>query len=110
MNLVKTNETSYETGSDYINASLITNVLDGYYKYIAAQGPTKDTIVDFIRMLVQFKVKIVLCACNEYEGQKVCQNQILVLFFNFCFSSSVTGTGQMTKTKPFVYTKTIMLL
>lgn len=72
LDLVKSDENNYQSGSDYINASFITNVLDGYYKYIAAQGPTKETIVDFIRMLVQFNIKIVLCACNEYEGQKVC--------------------------------------
>lgn len=61
----------YETGSDYINANLISNVMDNYYKYIAAQGPCKETVVDFIRMLVQYNVKIVICACNEYEGQKL---------------------------------------
>ena len=58
-------------GSDYINASFIKNSLDGYYKYIAAQGPSKDTVVDFIRMLVQYNVKIVICACNEFEGNRV---------------------------------------
>ncbi|CAF0709537.1 unnamed protein product [Brachionus calyciflorus] len=71
LDLIRIDENKHESGSDYINASFITNVLDGYYKYIAAQGPSKETIVDFIRMLVQYNVKIVLCACNEYEGQKL---------------------------------------
>lgn len=58
-------------GSDYINANIIRSSHDGYYRYIAAQGPTRDTVADFIRMLVQYNIKIVICACNEYEGQKV---------------------------------------
>ncbi len=58
-------------GSDYINASFIQNSLDEYYKYIACQGPTKETVVDFIRMLKLYNIKLVICACNEYEGQKL---------------------------------------
>ena len=58
-------------GSDYINASLIEGAHDEHYKYIAAQGPTKDTMTDFLRMITQFNVKIVICACNEFEGQRV---------------------------------------
>lgn len=58
-------------GTDYINASFIQNSLDEYYKYIACQGPTKETVVDFIRMLKLYNIKLVICACNEYEGQKL---------------------------------------
>jgi protein tyrosine phosphatase len=64
-------EPYYINENDYINASIIKGSLEHRYKYIAAQGPTKDTILDFIRMLVQFNTKIVICACNEYEGKKV---------------------------------------
>ena len=58
-------------GSDYINASFVNSSIDTYYKYLAAQGPTRETCIDFVRMLVQYKVKIVICACNEYEGNKL---------------------------------------
>lgn len=53
-------------GSDFINASLIT----GYtkYEYIAAMGPLEHTIHDFALMLKQFKIKTIVCACNEYEN------------------------------------------
>ena len=57
--------------SDYINANFIKNPIDSHYKYIAAQGPTIETILDFMHMLVQFNIKVVICACNEFEGQRV---------------------------------------
>ena len=62
---------THDSDEDYINASFVRGALDDHYKYIAAQGPSKETIIDFIRMLVQFNIKIVICACNEYEGQKL---------------------------------------
>lgn len=60
-----------DTYNDYINASFVNSAMDGHYKYIAAQGPNKETCLDFIRMLYQYNIKIVICACNEYEGQKL---------------------------------------
>ena len=57
--------------SDYINASFVHSALDGHYKYIASQGPNKETCLDFIKMLYQYNIKLVVCACNEYEGQKL---------------------------------------
>jgi tyrosine-protein phosphatase non-receptor type 12/18/22 len=69
--VLKASEAQPINGSDYINASVINSSIDTYYKYIAAQGPTKETCIDFVRMLVQYKVKLVICACNEYEGQKL---------------------------------------
>ncbi len=71
MNYLKTTDSQTIPGSDYINASIVNSSIDSYYKYIAAQGPTKETVVDFVRMLVQHNIKIVICACNEYEGNKV---------------------------------------
>lgn len=68
---IKTDDDKTIPGSDYINANIIRNSLDGYYKYIAAQGPTRETMPDFVRMLIQYNIKVVICACNEYEGQKV---------------------------------------
>lgn len=74
---IKTDEDKTIAGSDYINANLIKSSLDSYYKYVAAQGPTRDTVADFIRMLVQYNIKIVICACNEYEGQKVTNDELI---------------------------------
>jgi len=65
------NNNNNNNNNDYINASYVKGALDTHYKYIAAQGPSKDTIIDFVRMLVQFNIKIVICACNEYEGQRL---------------------------------------
>ena len=64
-------------GSDYINANYVNNSIDSYYKYIACQGPSKETVADFIRMLTQYNVKVVICACNEFEGQKVSDLSLL---------------------------------
>ncbi len=58
-------------GSDYINASFVSSALDDHYRYIAAQGPTRETVPDFIRMIIEYNIKVVICACNEYEGQRV---------------------------------------
>ena len=57
-------------GSDYINASFIKGV-DSSYSYIAAQAPLATTVYDFVRMLWQYKVSVLICACNEFEGNKV---------------------------------------
>ena len=56
---------------DYINASFVANSVDDSYAYIAAQGPTKDTVLDFVRMLRLYNVRVVICACNEFEGDKL---------------------------------------
>ncbi|CAI8029222.1 Receptor-type tyrosine-protein phosphatase epsilon [Geodia barretti] len=61
-------------GSDYINASFI----DGYRKkkqYIAAQGPLKETVEDFWRMVCQYKVEavVMLTRCVEMGKQKCLQ-------------------------------------
>ncbi len=61
----------FEPGQDYINASFVHSALDDHYKYIASQGPNKETCLDFIRMLYQYNIKVVICACNEYEGEKL---------------------------------------
>lgn len=56
-------------GSDYINASFIKGV-ENSYSYIGAQAPLKSTASDFIRMIWQYNIKVLICACNEYEGNK----------------------------------------
>ena len=59
------------SGSDYINASFVDGALNDQYKYIACQGPTRETVPDFIRMIVEYNIKIVICACNEFEGGRL---------------------------------------
>lgn len=53
--------------SDFINASYI----EGYNqskRFIAAQGPTKDTTEDFLRMVVEKNVKVIIMLTKIYEG------------------------------------------
>lgn len=38
------------------------------YTYVAAQGPLPNTVKDFWRMLWETDTKIILMACNEFEG------------------------------------------
>lgn len=64
---VKLSEPSGDPPSDYINASYIKGVTPSQ-RYIAAQGPMPDTVIDFWKMLWDNDVKIVVMACNEYEG------------------------------------------
>jgi len=51
--------------------SFIVTIIQGVYpgqRYIASQGPMPDTVVDFWKMLWDNNVKIVIMACNEFEG------------------------------------------
>ncbi|XP_076447635.1 uncharacterized protein LOC143284643 isoform X2 [Babylonia areolata] len=66
---VKLKEIPGEAGSDYINASFIDDV-DGKWGYIAAQGPMPHTVIDFWRMLWEYKVEIVFMACRTVEDRK----------------------------------------
>ena len=43
----------------------------GQNVYTASQGPMKDTVNDFWRMLWEYDVNIAVMVCNEYEGGKV---------------------------------------
>ncbi|KAL7670027.1 hypothetical protein ACOME3_004969 [Neoechinorhynchus agilis] len=53
-------------GNDYINASHINDKLMGE-KYIAAQGPTRSTCFDFIRMIWEYQIEIVVCIVDEAD-------------------------------------------
>lgn len=59
--------------SDYINASFIKGMC-GPKTYIATQGPLVNTLLDFWRMIWEYKVVIIIMACREVEmGRKKCE-------------------------------------
>lgn len=55
-------------GSDYINASFV----DGYgnLQYIVAQGPLTNTVVDFWRMIWEYKLTTIVMLTKCYENEK----------------------------------------
>jgi len=58
-------------GSDYINASYINGQIPGSEKaYICTQGPTKNTIDDFWRMVWEQNSTIVVMLTKEVENTK----------------------------------------
>ncbi|XP_067861076.1 tyrosine-protein phosphatase non-receptor type 12-like isoform X2 [Heptranchias perlo] len=62
-----------EQDSDYINANFIKGVY-GPKSYITTQGPLVNTVVDFWRMIWEYKVVIIIMACREFEmGRKKCE-------------------------------------
>ena len=50
----------------YINASPINIISDKYF--ISTQGPKKETIEDFWRMIDEYKCNIIIMLCKEFEG------------------------------------------
>lgn len=46
--------------------------MGGDNAYIAAQGPLQKTVDDFWRMIWEKECKVIIMACNEMEGPKVC--------------------------------------
>ena len=50
----------------YINASPINIISDKYF--ISTQGPKKETIEDFWRMIDEHKCNIIIMLCKEFEG------------------------------------------
>ncbi|XP_008101774.2 tyrosine-protein phosphatase non-receptor type 18 [Anolis carolinensis] len=62
-----------EGQTDYINANFIQGV-DNKRCYIATQGPLPHTVIDFWRMVWQYRVKVIVMACREVEmGKKKCE-------------------------------------
>ncbi|XP_078275848.1 tyrosine-protein phosphatase non-receptor type 12-like isoform X3 [Rhinoraja longicauda] len=62
-----------EEDSDYINANFIKGVY-GPKSYIATQGPLANSVLDFWRMIWEYKVGIIIMACREFEmGRKKCE-------------------------------------
>lgn len=56
---------------NYINASHIKGLLPGSPEYIASQGPTDETTVDFWRMVTQFRTRLVIMVTRLSEGKRV---------------------------------------
>ncbi|XP_042322311.1 tyrosine-protein phosphatase non-receptor type 22 [Sceloporus undulatus] len=70
---VKLSLITSDKDSHYINASFIKGVYEPK-TYIATQGPLSTTVVDFWRMIWEYKVLIVVMACMEFEmGKKKCE-------------------------------------
>lgn len=60
--------------NDYINASHIGFVKD--QKIIAAQGPTKNTINTFLKMLIQEKVSLIVNCVDKEDYKFICNNSL----------------------------------
>ncbi|XP_051021891.1 tyrosine-protein phosphatase non-receptor type 22 [Acomys russatus] len=57
----------------YINANFIKGVY-GPRAYIATQGPLPTTLLDFWRMIWEYRVLVIVMACMEFEmGKKKCE-------------------------------------
>ncbi|XP_076597544.1 tyrosine-protein phosphatase non-receptor type 22 [Chaetodon auriga] len=70
---VKLTLTTSKNDTDYINASFIKGVA-GSRAYIATQGPLPHTVLDFLRMLWEYNIQVVVMACREFEmGKKKCE-------------------------------------
>ncbi|XP_040009030.1 tyrosine-protein phosphatase non-receptor type 22 [Xiphias gladius] len=70
---VKLTLTTAKNDTDYINANFIKGV-SGSRAYIATQGPLPHTVLDFLRMLWEYDIKVVVMACREFEmGKKKCE-------------------------------------
>uniref|UniRef100_A0A3P9M154 protein-tyrosine-phosphatase n=1 Tax=Oryzias latipes TaxID=8090 RepID=A0A3P9M154_ORYLA len=70
---VKLSLVTSKKDTDYINASFIKGVSEPR-AYIATQGPLPHTVVDFLRMIWEFNIQVIVMACREFEmGKKKCE-------------------------------------
>ncbi|PWA31901.1 hypothetical protein CCH79_00006430 [Gambusia affinis] len=70
---VKLTLTTSKKDSDYINASYIKGI-SGTRAYIATQGPLPHTLVDFLRMIWEYNINVIVMSCREFEmGKKKCE-------------------------------------
>ncbi|XP_015675423.1 tyrosine-protein phosphatase non-receptor type 22 [Protobothrops mucrosquamatus] len=70
---VKLSFITSDKDSDYINANFIKGVYEPR-TYIATQGPLSTTVVDFWRMIWEYKILIIVMSCMEFEmGKKKCE-------------------------------------
>uniref|UniRef100_A0A7E4VBU4 Protein-tyrosine-phosphatase n=1 Tax=Panagrellus redivivus TaxID=6233 RepID=A0A7E4VBU4_PANRE len=54
--------------NDYIHASWLVCPVPGSQKYICAQGPLDDTVVDFWQMVFQERVPVIVMLCGIIEN------------------------------------------
>uniref|UniRef100_A0A8D0CTZ3 protein-tyrosine-phosphatase n=1 Tax=Sander lucioperca TaxID=283035 RepID=A0A8D0CTZ3_SANLU len=59
---VKLTLTTTKNDTDYINASFIKGA-SGSRAYIATQGPLPHTVLDFLRMLWEYNIKVGRACC-----------------------------------------------
>ncbi|XP_067095265.1 tyrosine-protein phosphatase non-receptor type 22 [Osmerus mordax] len=70
---VKLSLPTSKNDSEYINASFIKGV-NGSRAYIATQGPLPHTVLDFLRMVWEYNIEVIVMACREFEmGRKKCE-------------------------------------
>ncbi|XP_012973546.1 tyrosine-protein phosphatase non-receptor type 22 isoform X2 [Mesocricetus auratus] len=71
--LVELSLITSDEDSSYINANFIKGVY-GPRAYIATQGPLSTTVLDFWRMIWEYRVLVIVMACMEFEmGKKKCE-------------------------------------
>lgn len=71
--LVELSLLTSDEDSSYINASFIKGVY-GPRAYIATQGPLSTTLLDFWRMIWEYRILVIVMACMEFEmGKKKCE-------------------------------------
>ncbi|KAG2460073.1 PTN12 phosphatase, partial [Polypterus senegalus] len=63
---VKVTLKTSDQDTDYINANFIKGTQRSQ-AYIATQGPLANTVIDFWRMIWEYKVAIIVMACREFE-------------------------------------------
>ncbi|XP_035307198.1 tyrosine-protein phosphatase non-receptor type 22 isoform X2 [Cricetulus griseus] len=71
--LVELSLITSDEDSSYINANFIKGVY-GPRAYIATQGPLSTTVLDFWRMIWEYRILVIVMACMEFEmGKKKCE-------------------------------------
>jgi len=68
---VQLREPSGNPASNYVNASFIRDYFNEKEVFIATQGPKRNTVVDFWNMVLEQRVKVVVCLTNPVEKGKV---------------------------------------
>eukprot|EP00906_Rhabdomonas_costata_P014053 RCo020154 len=84
--------------SDYINANLVDGrVFATPFSYIAAQGPTLDTVEDFWRMMWESGSTLVVMLCREKEkGREKCARYWPTSRSSSPFSASSSSSSSTT--------------
>jgi hypothetical protein len=77
--------------------------LYGHRRYIAAQGPIDESLVDFFHMIWQLRIISIICTANDVEAGRVQAFLLLHLEIYTCcfFSLNFVGIGLMMKKNLF---------